>query len=233
MRNSIYSMLMTTFALGLYACDDPIELAQLEQEEEQAGRLEVNGADSNSAYHSQVVGQLADDLPPDEEVVQEVEIDQKSAYSDEFVIGSKDATAYAWTDFTSEENPPRTCSTNEVARGFGCSGSFCDNVRLDCVNFAPATFSTRSWTSYFSEEGINYRYCPWQSWVTGIACQGSYCDNIALECTRTNFSGSSCVWSGYFSEEDPPFVVPSNHFIRGVQCNGSFCDNKRFYYCKK
>lgn len=201
-----------TIALSLPGC--------IELPEHDIGQLEeVAAQDDTQPAPDGVDGDLGsntdpDQLPPPEDAI---------ADADRLEL---------WTGWTSEEYPPLTCNTGNVARGVDCSGQYCDWVSLDCVSPGSATFTTQSWTSYFSEEGTNYRYCPSQSWLTGIACKGSYCDDISLKCTRiTNRTPTNCDWSGYFSEEDPPFVAPSGKYIRGVQCGGNYCDNKRYYHC--
>jgi hypothetical protein len=142
--------------------------------------------------------------------------------------------AYYWTSYVTDGTPPVTCNNGHLLTGVDCSGSYCDNKYLECES-ASTTMTTRSWTSYFSEESTSYRYCgspTSSSYVSGMSCIGSYCDKISLECTVTGFGApTSCLWSGYFSEEDPPFQAPAGRFIKGVQCAGSYCDSVRFYYC--
>jgi hypothetical protein len=113
-----------------------------------------------------------------------------------------------WTPWISEENGVATCDDfEEAARGFGCSGKYCDNVQLLCDVLPFGAFpdtENRYWTGYFSEEHDQYStwysggWYPWDNenyevcygWdttpglVTGIDCSGSYCDNIRLECTQ-------------------------------------------------
>ena len=114
-----------------------------------------------------------------------------------------------WTPWVSEENsgPPSMCNAwNEAAVGFGCSGRYCDNVRLLCETMPFNTEldpATDYWTGYFSEEhddveqwqsagwypysDEHYRVCHATSTaglVSGIKCRGSYCDNISVECTQ-------------------------------------------------
>jgi hypothetical protein len=144
-----------------------------------------------------------------------------------------DLAPKAWTGFTSEENPPLECSAGTLVRGAECQGSYCDNIRIDCVS-AAGTYGQSSWTSYFSEEGTNSRTCPSGEWVTGIACQGRYCDNIALECTEViGSSAGSCSWTSAYSEEDGPYQAGSGRFVRGVRCTGRYCDNLAYYVCTK
>jgi hypothetical protein len=120
--------------------------------------------------------------------------------------------ALYWTDWVSEEggSPMRTCGAwNEAAIGFGCSGRYCDNVRLLCQTMPFGTTldpSTDYWTAWFSEETYggtstrtgyfynefdeNYQICQYPSTIrgyaglmSGIRCRGDNCDDISLECT--------------------------------------------------
>jgi hypothetical protein len=118
------------------------------------------------------------------------------------------AHALYWTRWVSEENggPPAYCQQwNEGAVGAGCSGSYCDNVRLLCETFPygiTLDSSTNRWTGFFSEEesglgsvtsagwyrydGSTYEVCHRSNTggiVQGIRCSGRYCDNISLECS--------------------------------------------------
>lgn len=135
-----------------------------------------------------------------------------------------------WTAYTSDNKPPVTCATGSMVTGFQCLGRYCDDVRLKCQPQTGHTLTTRTWSSYFSEEGTNYRTCT--DFMTGIAATGNYSDNLSIECTTsTTRSPRSCVWSAYFSEEDPAFEAPSGYFIRSLQCSGSNCDRMRAEYC--
>ncbi|PRQ02431.1 hypothetical protein ENSA5_23580 [Enhygromyxa salina] len=142
-----------------------------------------------------------------------------------------------WTGYVSEENPPLICSNRYAARGFDCSGSYCDNVSMDC-RYLSATIGESSWIPYFSEEGsatADEGHC-WGSnqWMTGVVCSGSYCDNLSLRCTA--FPGTSagdCHWSSWYSEEQSPFYAPFGYYIKGLECDGNYCDNKRYRYCKQ
>ena len=127
-------------------------------------------------------------------------------------LGSSTADAAYWTTWVSEEggSPQTFCSYwNQAATGFGCSGSYCDWVRLECENMPYGTTldaSTDYWTGWFSEEsdGIeetifdstylwptfdeNFANCQYGGYhaglVSGVRCSGSYCDSINLECTQ-------------------------------------------------
>jgi hypothetical protein len=142
----------------------------------------------------------------------------------------------AWTGYTSEETPPIICPNYYAARGFDCTGSYCDNVAIYC-QYVGGSYGQSSWTTYFSEEGsggADERHCSGSdSWVTGVACSGSYCDDLSLRCTRfPGTSTGSCYWSGSFSEEQPPFYAPYGYYIKGMECIGSYCDDKQYRYCQ-
>ena len=91
--------------------------------------------------------------------------------------------AYNWAGWTSEEYGPKVCDNDKFVNGFKCSGRYCDWVNLKCEN--PSTvgnLGARNWLSRFSEEGTNYRYCPYNRYISGISTTGRYSDNILLEC---------------------------------------------------
>jgi hypothetical protein len=132
------------------------------------------------------------------------------------VVATSAHAALYWTPWVSEENggPPTYCRAwNEAAVGFGCSGSYCDNIRILCETLPfNATLDSRSvyWTDFFSEEtsgeatdishpsnhlvwypngnGENYKVCHWNrpnpGLLAGIKCKGRYCDDISLECIQ-------------------------------------------------
>lgn len=128
-------------------------------------------------------------------------------------VGLVASTAFAatyWTGWVSEESggPVAGCSAwTEAAVGFGCSGSYCDNVRLLCETLpfgAKVNQATDYWSGWFSEEHDGYGTYHSEGWyryedenyhvchsydnqpgvVTGIRCSGSYCDNISVECSQ-------------------------------------------------
>jgi len=168
-----------------------------------------------------------------------------------------------WTGYISEETGHGLwCNQwNESPRGFGCSGSFCDNVRVLCdvlpngISLDPAS---DYWTAWFSEEDddvstfrqgwynpdqSNLEVCNWSvstpAVMGGIACSGSYCDNISLECDVPRrpdgqvATFANCTWTSFwFSEENQHIDFFNNYFIAGIWCNGSYCDNKKFYVCQ-
>lgn len=157
------------------------------------------------------------------------------ALEDESVdVGEKSfAVLNGWTPYTSEEYAPISCSGSGIFKAVQCSGAYCDNIRAYCGSTAGTRGST-TWTSYFSEEGTNYRFCAANQWVTGLACRGKYCDEVALQCSAfTGVTPSACVWTGWISEEGGGYLdFGAGYFARGMQCSGAYCDSKRWYVCR-
>jgi hypothetical protein len=152
---------------------------------------------------------------------------------EENVESTEQAIYSGWTSFTSEEYPPIICDSASLMNSFQCSGSYCDNIRAYCQPTS-GSLGSSYWTSYFSEEGTNYRFCNPGFWVTGLSCTGGYCDNISLQCSYIgNKTPVSCYWTGWISEENGGTLSFGNgYYMRGAQCNGSNCDNMRFYVCQ-
>jgi hypothetical protein len=164
------------------------------------------------------------------ELTELTDIDQSTELTEE------DGEFRAWTRYTSEEDPPLICPNRQVVRGTHCTGSYCDNIALDCV-FVGGGFGQHRWLRYFSEEGTGPQrqgHCVGSDeWFSGITCQGSYCDNISMRCTRIpNRRAQNCEWSGWYSEEQPPFIAPAGRYIKAIECDGSYCDNKRYRHCR-
>lgn len=145
-----------------------------------------------------------------------------------------EATYVGWTPWTSEEYAPVACDPGSLVSQFGCSGAYCDNVRLHCAPQSLGAGGTE-WTSYFSEENAGSRICSSRYWLSSVACNGKYCDNIALQCTYYGAtSPKNCYWTGWLSEEaGGTLSFGAGYFARGVQCSGPYCDNKRFYVCQR
>jgi hypothetical protein len=153
--------------------------------------------------------------------------------AEENVASVEQAVYSGWTAYTSEEYPPVSCDAGSVVDVAQCSGWYCDNISLSCHPSYRSPGPT-TWTSYFSEEGTNYRYCPSGAWLSGIACSGWYCDNIALQCTTLySTTAANCYWTGWMSEEGGgTLFFGIGYYARGVQCDGAYCDNKRYYVCQ-
>jgi len=149
------------------------------------------------------------------------------------IASTQEAVYSGWTAYTSEEYAPIICDSGGLVNAAQCSGSNCDNTRFLCQPSGGSAGGVY-WTSYFSEESTNYRYCNPGYWVTGLACNGSYCDNNALQCQYIyGISPINCYWTGWVSEEGGGLLSFGYHYYaRGMQCNGGHCDNKRFYVCQ-
>jgi len=153
---------------------------------------------------------------------------------------------FTFLPFHSEETPGASeCPVNQAVTGFDCSGSYCDNVRIECHNYGrsiPAAVNAFSdWFEVGPPPGIASGFvkkshvCAANEKMTGIDCKGSYCDDISIECSPSPgflTDSSRCVQSEWFSEENTsPFLAPVGTVIQGVQCQGTHCDNKKFLVC--
>jgi hypothetical protein len=146
---------------------------------------------------------------------------------------TQQAVYNGWTAYTSEEYAPVVCDSAALVNRAQCRGRYCDDIRAYCQPTA-GTVGASYWTTYFSEEGTDYRYCNAGYWVTGFSCSGDYCDNISLQCTYIyGISAKNCYWTGWHSEEGGGTLAFGNqYYARGAQCDGSNCDNKRYYVCQ-
>ena len=142
---------------------------------------------------------------------------------------------FTYSRWFSEENGGYSGRQVTPVAGISCNGDFCDNKRLAAVNLNGASVvnNSRSWTSWFSEEGRNYRYCPSNMVMNEVQCSGGHCDNMRLQCGtlksgyRVNRSKTKTV--GYFSEEQGTRYCPDGYCIYGLQCSGSRCDNIKLH----
>jgi hypothetical protein len=211
---------LSLFTLGCDSADEPESDDEL---------LTVDAEDEDDALA--VVSADEDEIEDETTPAEELPLPDDHAL-DLDLAAALDPMAFAWTgSWFSEETPSSTCPNSQLVTAVACSGSYCDNMQIGCHGSYPLGAPT--WTSWFSEEGTNWRTCSGSSYVSGMDCSGSFCDNISLECspTGTTPASNTCAWSGYFSEESPPYFAPAGTAIKGVQCNGSNCDNKRYYVC--
>ncbi|ATB42509.1 hypothetical protein CYFUS_007987 [Cystobacter fuscus] len=143
------------------------------------------------------------------------------------------AVSSGWTPYTSDEFSPISCDGSSLISAAQCSGDYCDNIRFYCQPTAGVRGSSY-WTGYFSDEGVNYKYCDPGFWITAVACSHDYCDNISIQCSyMSNISQRNCYWTGWMSDENGGYLgFGSGYFAMGVQCSGEFCDNKRYYVCQ-
>lgn len=149
------------------------------------------------------------------------------------IATTKQAIYSGWTPYTSEEYAPISCDGGSLVSAVQCRGAYCDDITFHCQP-AGGVRGYSYWTSYFSEEGTNYRTCASGYWVTGLACSGSYCDNISLQCSyMSNLSPKNCYWTGWMSEENGGYLgFGSGYYVVGVECSGDYCDNKRYHVCQ-
>jgi hypothetical protein len=143
--------------------------------------------------------------------------------------------AYEWTDWTSEKYGPVVCAKDKFSTGFGCLGSHCSWVRLECHNPASVgNLTDRHWLPQVSEESPNARYCPYGEYISGVSTSGTSSDNISLECAKASgIRFNACRWTSQISEENGgTLLFYTGYYGVGMQCRGSFCDNKRFYICR-
>jgi hypothetical protein len=136
-----------------------------------------------------------------------------------------------WSPRVSEETPPFTTYRPHLINAFNCSGRLCDNLRLNSRRNG-SNHGANSWTSWFSEEGRNWRICPGRRYMTGVACRGRFCDNLSLQCTVIgNKRKTNCYWTPNFSEESGVLSLRDGYFAVGMRCSGRNCDNKSIYAC--
>lgn len=154
------------------------------------------------------------------------------AAEEEEQIETRSSAIVSATPWFSEEQSAVYCPQGTAMMGIRCSGRFCDNVSMYCDDY-PGLTGASYWTTYFSEEGSNYRACANDEVVTGMQCAYRFCDRIRFRCTRTTQSLGSCAWSGQISEENSPLIGSSGRFVQGISCRGSYCDNKQLLYCSQ
>ncbi|MCH9682493.1 MAG: hypothetical protein K0V04_13740 [Deltaproteobacteria bacterium] len=83
-----------------------------------------------------------------------------------------------------------------ILTGLHCSGSYCDDVTLECatpvLNYngtnVPGELVSCFWSDVYSEEDPWFAYgATANRWITGIKCYGSYCDAKSYRvCQLTN-----------------------------------------------
>lgn len=239
-RHAVTRITFGAFALSLFTlgCDpasEPVSDEELLAEE--AEEAEDEDVDALAATPVDEDEPEAEPAERDEDATMATLTEVFPAVKNRFEAGfdltaATDVVGYAWTNFWfSEETPPGLCPPGQVNTGVLCAGGWCNDMMLECH---PTQYvGAGSWTSWFSEEGTSYRMCDGNRYVTGMACSGWWCDSLALQCSTTSYTPAphECTWSGWFSEEDPPFYAPVGTAIKGVQCAGGYCDSLRYWYC--
>jgi len=159
---------------------------------------------------------------------------------------TSEALVNQFTPYVSEEQPAgTTCGTDATAATqAGCSGSYCDNMRLFCGTL-PAGFAktgTGAFTAtYVSDEQPGGLFCPPGQIIDGIRARGRYADDVSVRCSPATFptQGVNCKFTPWFSEEgggnmvfDVNALSYAGAVATGVRCSGSYCDNLSFYVCE-
>ncbi|NPD22218.1 MULTISPECIES: hypothetical protein [Corallococcus] len=86
----------------------------------------------------------------------------------------------SWTrSFSEETTTPTLCPSGYWATGVSCTGSFCDNVSLECTNITGRTATDCYWSSWISDETAPFQ-APEEYFIRGAKCRGWYCDDISL-----------------------------------------------------
>ncbi len=107
-------------------------------------------------------------------------------FSEEGYYGTNSTTGW----YQSDSDNSHVCNWGKespgIVTGMRCSGSYCDNITLECATpralvngtVERVRFTGCYWTGYYSEED------PWVSWdpsqekyIAGVQCSGSYCDD--------------------------------------------------------
>jgi hypothetical protein len=98
-----------------------------------------------------------------------------------------------WTDYFSEEGTNYRFCWNGVElgviTGMQCTGSYCDNHRLQCSQLVftsgRVNDSTCFWSEEISEEfGRAIAQPPAGFYATGMMCTGRFCDNLRFHFCR-------------------------------------------------
>ena len=160
-------------------------------------------------------------------------------------VSPGDPQAFSFLAPHSEETPGTSeCPVGQVVTGFACTGSYCDNVQIECHDYGgsvPAASNAFSgWFEVGSSPGFasgvpnkQFHICGANEKMTGIDCRGSYCDDIRIECSPTTGLGTGrCRWTGEYSEEHSSYLAPIGQAIQGVYCSGQHCDNKSYFVCE-
>jgi hypothetical protein len=230
-RISFGAFAFALVTLGCDPADEPVSGDELLiEDDEDIDALAANPADEDELDDEEELDEA--DAAPEATITDGPLPALESRAPDFDLTAVPDVVRYAWTGvWFSEETPPSTCPSANLVTGVACWGGWCNDMQLEC--HGQYALGGTSWTSWFSEEGTNYKICDGNGYVSGMACQGFWCDSLSLQCSATNTTPAAhtCAWSGWFSEEDTPFLAPGGTAIKGVQCNGGYCDQLRYYYC--
>ncbi|WP_437972133.1 hypothetical protein WMF04_23825 [Sorangium sp. So ce260] len=158
--------------------------------------------------------------------------DSLDTLGDEEAVGAAEQALIGWGD-TDRGRPPVSCDNGAAVSAFSCGGRNCGVLAGHCQPTGARSGSTH-WTTFFSEEGTNYRQCDFGQVVTGFACRGKYCDDVALQCSfmegRTH---THCTWwTPLIHSGSGEIVFPEGYYAAGARCFGSFCGAMDFYICR-
>jgi hypothetical protein len=134
-------------------------------------------------------------------------------------VGSFASNASTWTNFTSDELPPVSCTGNTAVDGFGCTNSYCDNLSLECTVLKQGTAvnpSIVASTPWFSEEQAGVPQ-PTSSCIT-------FSDNTPPSCVSPSTNGITT------RNGNQGFCAAG--IMTGVSCSGSYCDNVKLQCAK-
>jgi len=140
--------------------------------------------------------------------------------------------------FSEENGGYSYCRSNEVVTHIHLSGARGDNLNLYCQPLNSATCETDThavWTSWFSEEKPNYKYCPTGYLLRGIQCHGGWCDNKRLLCQKIKFAKVVCPAGKYCPAcKSAPVACPTDHYCPKGSASPIKCPAlTRGYYCPK
>lgn len=86
-----------------------------------------------------------------------------------------------------------------ILTGIRCSGSYCDNISLECAIprtffegvWEPVEYASCYWTGEYSEEDPPF-YSPYGQFITGVECIGAYCNNKSYYVCIAQPAANSC-----------------------------------------
>lgn len=158
----------------------------------------VSGVRCRGSYCDEV-GIRCQDLPADITV---------SGYhlSDSFSEeGGHIATSSSFGWYRSDSPNSHVCNWGQsdpgVVTGLRCTGSYCDNIQLECATpiatlngrNEPVRFTNCSWSGWYSEEDPWFAYgATANQYIAGIECSGSYCDDKRYYVCRMEVVLNSC-----------------------------------------
>jgi len=148
-----------------------------------------------------------------------------------------------WSEWTSEESG-ETMAQSIAVSGIGCSGRYCDKVRMR-FEISHQVGLIADWSAWASDDTSNQvSSCPAKHVAVQIGCKGKFCDEVRLRCASYPKLNPGDVWqSGWFSEEDAgQAVCPADYLLTAVECHARkciigfnckhYCDDKKLHCTK-